>query len=194
MQKLHLYPQGTYDLSRHWNPVVVATPQQPAVVTEIPLNRIKVSTRLRATDQDKVTDIAESVEGIGLLHPITVSQHDEWFHLLSGMHRLESFRQLGRQTIPANIKGADPLIEELIEVEENLVSSRLSAIDEARFIVRWEEILTSLGRRAKQGDNRWIRSGLTNEELAKNRGMSKRSYQYTKSIANLHPEVQDILN
>ena len=24
--------------------------------------------------------------------------------------------------------------------------------------------------------------------------MSKRSYQYTKSIANLHPEVQDLLN
>ena len=74
------------------------------------------------------------------------------------------------------------------------MSSRLSAIDEARFIVRWEEILTALGRRAKQGDNRWVRSGLTNEELAKNRGMSKRSYQYTKSIANLHPEVQDHLN
>ena len=173
---------------------MVAAPQKPAAVVEIPLDRIKVTTRLRATDHDKVTDIAESVEGIGLLHSITVSQHGDWFHLLSGMHRLEAFRQLGRETIPANIKEADPLIEELIEVEENLVSSRLSAIDEARFIVRWEEILTALGRRAKQGDNRWIRSGLTNEELAKNRGMSKRSYQYTKSIASLHPEVQDLLN
>lgn len=173
---------------------MVAAPQRPAAVVEIPLGRIKVTTRLRATDHVKVTDIAESVEGIGLLHSITVSQHGEWFHLLSGMHRLEAFRQLGRETIPANIKEADPLVEELIEVEENLESSRLSAIDEARFIVRWEEILTAFGRRAKQGDNRWIRSGLTNEELAKNRGMSRRSYQYTKSIANLHPEVQDLLN
>jgi len=161
---------------------------------EVPLNRIKVTTRLRGTDHQKVTDIAESVEGIGLLHSITVSKHGEWFHLLSGMHRLEAFRQLGRQTIPATIKDADPLIEELIEVEENLVSSYLTAIDEARFIVRWEEILTALGRRAQKGDNRWVRSGLTNEELAKNRGMSKRSYQYTKSIAKLHPEVQDLLN
>jgi len=174
---------------------VVATPERPTVqVVEIPLNRIRVTTRLRGTDPQKVTDIAESVEGVGLLHPITVSKHSDGFYLLSGMHRLEAFRQLGRQTIPATIKEADPLIEELIEVEENLVSSRLSAIDEARFIVRWEEILTALGRRAKQGDNRWIRSGLTNEELAKNRGMSKRTYQYTKSIANLHPEVQDLLN
>jgi ParB family chromosome partitioning protein len=174
---------------------LVATPERPAVqVVEVPLNRIKVTTRLRGTDPQKVRDIAESVEGIGLLHSITVSKHGDWFHLLSGMHRLEAFRQLGRQSIPATIRDADPLIEELIEVEENLVSSRLSAIDEARFIVRWEEILTALGRRAKQGDNRWVRSGLTNEELAKNRGMSKRSYQYTKSIANLHPEVQDLLN
>jgi len=174
---------------------VVATPDRRTVqVVEIPLNRIKLTTRLRGTDPQKVTDIAESVEGVGLLHPITVSKHSDGFYLLSGMHRLEAFRQLGRQTIPSTIKEADPLIEELIEVEENLVSSRLSAIDEARFIVRWEEILTALGRRAKQGDNRWIRSGLTNEELARNRGMSKRTYQYTKSIANLHPEVQDLLN
>lgn len=163
-------------------------------VVEIPLKQIKVSTRLRGTDEDKVTDLAESIEGIGLLHPITVSRHGEWFHLLSGMHRLEAFRQLGRETIPASINQSDPLIEELIEVEENLVSSRLTSIDEARFIVRWEEILTQLGKKAIHGDNRWNRSGLTNEDLARTRGMSKRNYQYTKTIANLHPEVQDLLN
>ena len=163
-------------------------------VVEIPLNRIKVATRLRSTDFSKVTDIAESVVGVGLLHPISVSQRGDWYHLLDGMHRVESFRKLRRKTIPATIRDADPLIEELIEVEGNLCSSRLTAIDESRFIVRWEELLTHLGRRAKQGDNRWVRSGLTNAELAKNRGMSKRSYQYTKSIANIHPEAQDLLN
>ena len=163
-------------------------------VVEIPLKRIKVSTRLRGTDEDKVSDLAESISGIGLLHPITVSRHGEWFHLLSGMHRLEAFRQLGLETIPASINKSDPLIEELIEVEENLVSSRLTAIDEARFIVRWEEILTELGKKAIHGDNRWNRSGLTNEDLARTRGMSKRNYQYTKTIANLHPEVQDLIN
>jgi len=166
----------------------------PLAVVEVPLKQIKVSTRLRGTDEDKVSDLAESISGIGLLHPITVSRHGEWFHLLSGMHRLEAFRQLGRDTIPASINKSDPLIEELIEVEENLVSSRLTAIDEARFIVRWEEILTELGKKAIHGDNRWNRSGLTNEDLARTRGMSKRNYQYTKTIANLHPEVQDLLN
>ena len=166
----------------------------PLEVVEIPIKRIKVTTRLRATDFAKVTDLAESISGVGLLHPVTVSKHGDQFHLLSGCHRLEAFRHLGRETIPATINQADPLIEELIEVEENLVSAKLTAIDEARFIVRWEEILTALGRRAVRGDNRWTRTGLTNAELAKNRGMSKSAYLYTKSIANLHPEVQDLLN
>jgi len=175
---------------------VVASAERvaPLAVVEVPLKRIKVSTRLRGTDEDKVTDLAESIEGIGLLHAITVSKHGEWFHLLSGMHRLEAFRKLGRDTIPASINQSDPLIEELIEVEENLVSSRLTSIDEARFIVRWEEILTLLGKRAVRGDNRWNRSGLTNDDLARTRGMSRRTYLYTKSIATLHPEVQDLLN
>jgi len=40
---------------------VVATPDRPTVqVVEIPLNRIKVTTRLRGTDPKKVTDIAEA--------------------------------------------------------------------------------------------------------------------------------------
>jgi ParB family transcriptional regulator, chromosome partitioning protein len=175
---------------------VVASAERtaPLTVVEVPLKRIKVSTRLRGTDEGAVKDLAESIAGIGLLHPITVSRHGEWFHLLSGMHRLEAFRLLGRETIPATISQSDPLIEELIEVEENLVSSKLTSIDESRFIVRWEEILESLGRKAVKGDNRWNRSGLTNEDMAKSRGMSLRNFQYTKSIATLHPEVQDLLN
>ena len=140
--------------------MVLASSDRPAAaVVEIPLNRIKVTTRLRSTDYAKVTDIAESVLGVGLLHAITVSKHGDSYLLLSGMHRLEAFRKLKRTTIPATVKEADPLIEELIEVEENLVSSSLSAIDEARFIVRWEELLTHLGRRAKQGttlESFWI--------------------------------------
>ena len=75
-------------------------------MVEIPLKRIKVSTHLRAIDCGKVDDLCESIEGVNLLHPICVSQHGEWFHLLSGMHRLEAFRKLKRETIPATINDA----------------------------------------------------------------------------------------
>ncbi len=163
-------------------------------VVEVPISRIKVTTRLRATSEDKIQDLAESIGGVGLLHPITVSQKGENFHLLAGNHRLESAKTLGWKTIPATIKSADPLIEELIEIEENLISHRLNSIQEATHLVRWEEILSSLGKRAVKGDNRWKRSGLTTKDLAASRGMSVNTYQYTKKIADLNPEVQDILN
>lgn len=163
-------------------------------VVEVPISRIKVTTRLRATSEEKIQDLAESIGGVGLLHPITVSQKGENFHLLAGNHRLESAKSLGWKTIPVTIKSADPLIEELIEIEENLISHRLNSIQEATHLVRWEEILSSLGKRAVKGDNRWKRSGLTTKDLAASRGMSVNTYQYTKKIADLHPEVQDILN
>ncbi len=173
---------------------MVVTPSKPSTsVVEIPIDRIKVTTRLRAIDEGKIQDLAESIEGVGLLHPITVSQKGDRFHLLAGNHRLEAHRLMGRTTIPATINESDPLVEELIEIEENLISHRLSPVQEANHIVRWEEILTKLGKRANSGDNRWNRSGLTNEDLAKSRGVSKRTYLLTKSIAKLNPEVQDII-
>ena len=71
------------------------------------------------------------------------------------------------------IHEVDPLVEELMQVEANLMVSTLSAIDQATFIVRWEELLTQLGKRAQRGDNRCKSSGLTNADLAKSRDMSK---------------------
>ena len=43
--------------------VASAETAAPLAVVEVPIKRIKVSTRLRGTDEDKVTDLAESIEG-----------------------------------------------------------------------------------------------------------------------------------
>jgi len=165
-----------------------------AKIINIQVADVIVTTRLRTTDEDKIRDLSESIASIGLLHPIAVAERDGKYVLLSGHHRLEAHKVLRRGHIPATIHEVDPLVEELIQVEENLMVSTLSAIDQATFIVRWEELLTQLGKRAQRGDNRWKRSGLTNADLAKSRGMSKRSYAYMKAIAKLHPDAQVLLN
>ena len=162
-------------------------------VREIPVSAVKVTTRLRNTSEEKIQDIAASIRGVGLLHPITVSVKGNQFLLLSGHHRLEAFKFLGRETIPATIKEGDELIEQLVEVEENLVRSDLNAIQTAEHIVKREELLKELGQRSVRGDNRWKRSGLTTEDLARSMGVTKRAYQYKKSVSNLHPEAKDIL-
>ena len=161
---------------------------------EIPVEAVKVAKRLRGTSQEKVLELAASVRGIGLLHPITVVQRGDKYVLLSGNHRLECFKHLGRDTIPALIKDeGDELVEQLVECQENLVRADLNAIQTAEHIVKQEELLSALGQRASRGDNRWKRSGVTTEDLARSMGVTKRAYQYKKSVSNLHPEVKDIL-
>ena len=178
---------------------MVATPQKERAqveLLEVDVASVKVSNRLRATSDDKVAELAESIEQIGLLHPITVSKSSDGYLLLSGHHRLQAFRLLGRRSIPATLHASDELLQKMIEVSENLIRSDLNAIQTAEHIILREELLTQLGRRVAGGENKWTRgkNSLTTEDLARSMGMKSRAYQYKKSIANLHPEVKDILN
>ena len=59
-------------------------------------------------------DLANSIKDIGLLHPITVSKKDNFFYLISGNHRLHSFKYLQRTEIPATINGGNKLVDKLI--------------------------------------------------------------------------------
>ena len=90
-----------------------------------------------------------------------------------------------------NVSGLDN-IDKLIEIEENLVDSSLTIIQESIHIKEREELLVQIGRRAKSGENRYTRTGLTNQELADGLGMSKRNYLYFRSIANMDSEVLEI--
>ena len=171
---------------------MVTTPRMEVI--NIPINKIRVNKRLREVNQNKIQELANSIKDIGLLHPITVSKKDNFFYLISGNHRLHSFKHLQRTEIPATINGGNKLVDKLIEIEENLVDSSLTIIQESIHIKEREELLVQLGRRAKSGENRYTRTGLTNQELADGLGMSKRNYLYFRSIANMDSEVLEILD
>ena len=84
-------------------------------VLEIPVASIKITNRLRSTSEDKIAELAESIQQIGLLHPITVSKNGDGYLLLSGHHRLKSFLKLQREFIPATLHASDDLIQKLVE-------------------------------------------------------------------------------
>lgn len=148
---------------------------------------------MRRTDELKVQDLCESIKGIGLLHAISVAENGENYLLLSGLHRVESFKVLGKDEIPALVHKSNHLTNSLIEVEENLCRSDLNAIQTAEHIVRREELLVALGRKAIVGNNQYTEEKITNEELARSMGMTRRTYQYKKCVANLNPEAKEIL-
>jgi ParB family transcriptional regulator, chromosome partitioning protein len=161
-------------------------------VTEIAIADIKVRFRLRDPDEEKVSEIMESISQIGLLNPITLDTHH---HLIAGFHRLLAYKSLKKKTIPAIIKDVDNKYGELCEIDENLKRAELSLGNQSRHIARREELMRELGLTYQQGDNRHtIKEGkISVEEMAKGVGMSKRSYQHRKQLMRINEELMDLL-
>ena len=148
---------------------------------------------MRKTDYNAVADLAQSIKEVGQLHSITVARKDDCYILLAGNHRVEAMKMLEQEYISATIRDDDKLINQLIEIEENLCARRNNSIEEAEAIILREQILIQLGRKAVVGNNQYTEEKITNDDLAKQLGYTRRTYQYKKSVANLHPEVKDLL-
>ena len=175
---------------------LVVAPQktQEIDVIDIPIDEIKVTTRLRSVSEEKVDELVESIRLVGLLHPLVVSKQKDGYRLLSGAHRRSALLKLNRKTAPCSLHVSDETVERLVEVTENCVRHSLDQIQVCDHIVLREELLSKLGKRSSSGDNRWNRTGITNEELAQSMGLDKRSYLRKKSVSkNLHPEVKECL-
>ena len=87
---------------------------EPTETIEIPIDSIKINRRMRRTSEEAIEDLKQSILVCGLLHPISVALKDGEYILLSGLHRIESFKLLGRTTIPATVRKSNNLIDQLI--------------------------------------------------------------------------------
>ena len=70
-------------------------------VVETPVENIIVKFRLRTPSESKISEIAESIQQVGLMNPVTL---DSRLHLIAGYHRLLAYRLLGKEKIPSIIK------------------------------------------------------------------------------------------
>ena len=108
---------------------------EPAVVTRIPSKDIRMRFRLREPKNDRVKEIAESIERIGLINPLTISKDG---YLIAGYHRLEAVKLLGQEEVDVIIKDTTKIESELIEIDENEKRINLNWIEKAEHIVRRE--------------------------------------------------------
>jgi ParB family transcriptional regulator, chromosome partitioning protein len=84
----------------------------PSTSNKIAISDIKVGNRFRK-DLGDIDSLAQSIQDIGLLHPIVVNENNQ---LVAGQRRLEAYKRLGWSEIPCvvvNIK--DMLKGEYIE-------------------------------------------------------------------------------
>ena len=173
--------------------VTTASKAPELEIVDIPISKIKILNRMRKTDENNIEDLMQSILEVGILHPVALARRGDGYLLLSGLHRLKAMQRLSRDTIPASVREDDDLTNQLVECVENLVRKNNNAIEEANAIVLREQILIKLGRKAVVGSNQYSEDVVTNKELARQLGYTPRTYSYKKSVANLHPEVMDLL-
>ena len=100
---------------------------------ELRLDRITIKDGRRTVDANKVKELADSMNQVGLLNPITINKG---YELVAGAHRLKAAELLGWQEINCIIMDADELTCELAEIDENLMRNELHYIDRGNSLKR----------------------------------------------------------
>lgn len=97
-------------------------------ITKLKVKDIVVKERLRGVDSGKVERLKESIQRVGLIHPITVSGGV----LVAGLHRLTAHRELGIEEIDCHIIDDDELLKKEIEIDENLYRNELTVLEKGK--------------------------------------------------------------
>jgi ParB family chromosome partitioning protein len=183
-------------------------------VVSIDLAQIHLPHDSRSKDQRKVTQLANSIEEIGLLNPITVMLDPgadpkaelQSYVLVAGLHRWWAYRALFKERIPCVVVAGGGLQRELMQIDENLMRHNLSPREEGVALKRRKEIFEELHPETKQGGApgggrgkgkkacKDAKSASFQDETAKATGMSKRSVQDKVATAAAIPDaVHEIL-
>jgi ParB-like chromosome segregation protein Spo0J len=160
------------------------------IVKQIDIAWVKVVGRHRR-DLGDIGPLAESIEKIGLIHPITVTEDGS---LIAGQRRLEAFRQLGRNVIPARVAfNLDEAVERLtVERDENTARKPMTP-EELVSLGKALEALEAPKAKERQGTrndmaelpvqtNKKSSFGGTRDTVAEAIGMSPTSYYRARTV------------
>ena len=106
-------------------------------------------------EQEKISELAESIREHGVLSPLTVRKTgDGYFQIISGERRWRAAREAGLDDVPVRIVEADDKKALELALVENLQREDLTPIEEARgykslideFGMTQEQIATTMGK------------------------------------------------
>ena len=147
-------------------------------IIDIPLEKIipnKSQPRSYFGDQ-ALSELAQSIESLGIIQPITVKKHDDKFLIISGERRFRASKIVGLKTIPAYVRLADD--KELLEMAlvENIQREDLNAIEVALTYQRFLEELE-----------------MTQEQLSQRIGKERSTITNAIRLLKLPPMIQDAI-
>ena len=151
-------------------------PQGSSTINEIPLEQIEPNPNQprREFDEDALQELANSINEIGIIQPITLRQvEDNKFQIIAGERRWRASQLAGLQAIPAYIRTIkDESIMELALVE-NIQREDLNAIEIA---LAYEHLLSA--------------EGMTQERVSERVGKSRTAITNDLRLLKLPAQVQ----
>lgn len=161
------------------------------------ITAITINHRRRAS-QEKISQLCDSIQQVGLLNPITVT---DWGVLVAGLHRLEACKKLGWTEISCNVIKEDDA--ELAEIDENLIRNELTTMERGELLARRKEIYeerypeTKIGNTVERQEvkrNDFALPPSFSADTAAKTGLTPRSIQQEVQIAkNIVPEVKEAI-
>ena len=86
----------------------------------------------QAMDRETLTELAKSIQDIGLLQPIVVRQEGDIYRIIAGHRRFEAWKTVTDEPIPCIVRQADELEALEQSLIENVQREKLDEVDEAR--------------------------------------------------------------
>ena len=167
----------------------------------VKISDIKIKPGRRDAKPKAVTEMARSIQAVGLLNPIIVTGDNT---LIAGLHRLEAAKLLGWTEIECTVSSMDGLQAELAEIDENFVRANLSHRELGDLLLHRKELYEALHPETRQG----MRNGQTSknenfallgaksfaQDTADRLGMGKRTVeQLVQTARDLTPAAKKVL-
>jgi ParB family chromosome partitioning protein len=84
-------------------------------------------------DEEKLTELIESIREVGLIEPLVVQPEGEYFRILAGHRRYICCKALGMARIPCVIRPLGPVDGEAIKDHENAFREDLNPAEQAKY-------------------------------------------------------------
>lgn len=136
----------------------------------IPLSRLdEIDDQPFPINEDKITQIADSIENVGVLEPLIVVPNGERYNILSGRHRFRACKLLDKKEIPCYVKNVSDDIARYILIATNTDrNNEYKPSVYARAYAEQKELMKKLGKK-------------TVSSIAEKNGMnSKQIYRYIR--------------
>jgi ParB family chromosome partitioning protein len=158
----------------------------------IMIDDIVVNDGRREINMAAVKKLAQSIDQVGLQHPITVKRKGEQYLLIAGRHRLEACKKLDFESIAARIVSMTNDEAKLWEIAENLHRSELTKLERDDNIAEWIKITERMNKPLQSAT---VSGGRGNESgvnaAARDLGIEQTDAHRAVKVASLSDEAKE---